>query len=242
MKVEILFKEEGARDAARRGAVTIVVDALRACSTTVTALSLGAEGVLPVLTVEDAQRYVGRPLHRVAGERHGAKCPGFDHGNSPTELQRSQTQLAGQTLVLSTSNGTKMVCEARNGASAIFMGTTLNAQAVAQAAYQVAAQRERDIVLVAAGEYGEHAEEDMCAARQIARRLIALGATGDPDLLRDEHPQAVFRATPSAEELRELGYHDDIDFCAQCDVFDIAPILLDSRFVPFHTVTHSLAA
>ena len=38
---------------------------------------------------------------------------------------RQRANLIGHTLVLSTSNGTKMVNYARNGASAIFMGTTL---------------------------------------------------------------------------------------------------------------------
>ncbi|MDQ4077014.1 MAG: 2-phosphosulfolactate phosphatase [Chloroflexota bacterium] len=233
MKVDILFAEEGAREAARRGAVTIIVDALRASATTITALSLGASGVLPVPTVEEARHYVGRPHHRVAGERHGAKCVGFDHGNSPTELQQTRAALVGHTLVLSTSNGTKMVSSARDGAAAVLMGTTLNAKAVAQAAFQLSIELEREIVLVAAGEYGEHAEEDACAARYIAGHLHTLGATCSSDALVEECALTIFRATPSADELRGLGYEADIDFCAQYDIFDIAPILLGTRFVPF---------
>ncbi len=233
VKVEILFAEEGAREAARREAVTIVVDALRASATTVTALSLGAREVIPVLTVEEAATYVGRPHHRVAGERQGAKCPGFDHGNSPTEMRRESSRFAGQTLVLSTSNGTLMVDAARAGAAAVFMGTTLNAKAVAEAAWTLAMEQGRDIVLVAAGEYGEYAEEDYCAARCIAAHLQAFGAACPPDALRDEHAPTVFHATPSADELRSLGYDADIDFCAQRDIFDIAPILYGSGFVPF---------
>jgi 2-phosphosulfolactate phosphatase len=233
VQVEILFAEGGAREAARREAVTIVVDALRASATTATALSLGAREVVPVLTVEEAATYVGRPQHRVAGERQGAKCEGFDHGNSPTEMRAEQARFVGQTLVLSTSNGTKMVEAARRGATAVFMGTTLNARAVAQAAWLLANEQGRDIVLVAAGEYGEHAEEDDCAARCIAAHLHDLGAACPPEILRDESTSTVFQATPSADELRSLGYEADIEFCAQRDIFDIAPILHGNGFVPF---------
>lgn len=229
--VEILFSEAGAQEAARRRAVTVVVDALRASATTITALASGAAGVLPVLTVEDARAYVGRPFHRVAGERQGAKCPGFDYGNSPSELRRQATSLAGMTLVLSTSNGTRMVLAAQQGATAILMGTTLNARAVAQAAWDLAQQQQREIVLVAAGEYGEHAEEDMCAARLIGAQLQQLGAQGAP-IHATECPYELFRATPSADELRELGYEEDIDFCAQQDLYEIVPILQADRFVP----------
>lgn len=242
MNIEILALEEGAREAARRGSVTIVVDAIRASATTITALALGATAVVPVLSVEEAATYVGRPLHRVAGERNGAKCEGFDHGNSPTELTLHRETVAGQTLVLSTSNGTRMVNAARNGAAAVLMGTTLNARAVARAAYELARERGRDIVIVAAGEYGEYAEEDACGARCIAAHLHALGASCPADALRDESAVEVFRATYSAEELRELGYEQDIDFCAQRDVFDIAPILQGGRMVPFRSAVHVAVA
>ncbi|MBA3530856.1 MAG: 2-phosphosulfolactate phosphatase [Ardenticatenales bacterium] len=242
MNVELLFADEGAREAARRQAVTVIVDALRASATTITALAVGAAGVLPVLTVEEATTYVGRPQHRVAGERQGEKCPGFDHGNSPTELRRMASSLTGTTLVLSTSNGTKMVNTAREGAAAVLMGTTLNARAVARAAWQIAMERQRDIVLVAAGEYGEHAEEDACAARCIAAHLHALGVSCPSSALREETPLTVFLATPSADELRGLGYDEDIDFCAQQDVYDLVPILHEDRFVRFQPSVESRVA
>ena len=235
--VRLYLLEAGAREAARAGHVTIVVDAIRASATTITALAMGAAAVIPVLTVEEAARYVGRPGHRVAGERNAAKCEGFDYGNSPTELMAERETLAGQTLVLSTSNGTLMVNAAREGAAAIFMGTTLNARAVAAAALDVARALGRDIALVAAGEYGQYAEEDVCGARTIAKHLAALGATVPAELLRDECPTTLFRATYSAEELREHGYEADIDFCATVNRFDIAPMLVDDgRFVPFQQV------
>lgn len=233
MNVDILYLEAGAREAARRQSVTVVVDAIRASATASTALALGAKAVLPVLTVEEAATYVGRPFYRVAGERHAKKCDGFDYGNSPTELHACSEKLQGHTLVLSTSNGTKMVKTAQNGAAAILMGTTVNAQAVAAAAFKLAQQLGTDIALVGAGEYGQYAEEDACAARYIAAHLHRAGANCPPKFLRDECPREVFHMTYSAEELREWGYTQDIDFCAQKDVFDVAPVLKDGYLVPY---------
>lgn len=242
VKAEILFSEAGAIEAARRGAVTIVVDALRASATTATALAVGARDVIPVLSVEEAAEYVGRPNCRVAGERQGAKCDGFDLGNSPIELQRERERLAGHSLVLSTSNGTRMVHAARDGSAAVLMGTTINARAVAHAAHELAETFERDIVLVAAGEYGGHAEEDYCAARCIAAHLARLGVSCGDEMLREECPPDVFHATPSADELRGLGYEEDIDFCAQSDLFDMVPILMGHCFVAFQAVMKAAVA
>lgn len=79
MKVEILCGAEGAREAAGRRAVTVVIDALRASATVTTALALGAREVLTLPSVEEARTYLGRLGYRVAGERHGAKIADFDY-------------------------------------------------------------------------------------------------------------------------------------------------------------------
>ena len=233
MNVEILEFETGAREAARRHAVTIVVDALRASATATTALAMGATSVIPVNAVEVAQCYVGLRGYRVAGERNAITCDGFDFGNSPTQLRHHQSQLLGHQLVLTTSNGTRMVHTARQGAAALLLGTTLNGQAVATAAYAVARQAARPIVILAAGEFDVRAEEDLCAARHIAGHLADLGAQVPPRYIRDEDPLAVFEATPSAEELRHWGFEEDVAYCAQRDLYDIAPLLIDDRFVPY---------
>lgn len=233
IKVEILQFESGAREAAQRGAVTIVVDALRASATATTALHAGARAVLPVLSVDVAETYCGQSGYRVAGERHGIMCEGFDFGNSPNELLTRRTEMAGQTLVLSTSNGTRVLNAAAQGAIALFMGTTLNAHTVAQAAYQQAVVHGQDIVIVAAGEYDHYAEEDMVGARCIAAHLALLGADVPTDYIRDEVANEIFRDTPSAEELVALGYGEDIDFCAQRDIFDEVPFLYEGLLIPY---------
>ncbi|HYN89545.1 MAG TPA: 2-phosphosulfolactate phosphatase [Ardenticatenaceae bacterium] len=234
MRVEILFGAQGAREAARRRAVTIVIDALRASATATTALALGAREIIPVPSVEEARYYLGRHGYRVAGERQGVKIPEFHHGNSPTELHRRQPELAGQILVLTTTNGTRIVNIAREGAATVLLGTTLNAEAVACAAVEVSrGLADRLIVLLAAGEDEAHAEEDYVGARKIAHHLFRLGAEVDPTNLREEDAEAVFVETPSGRELHALGYADDVVFCARCDLYPVVPWLDNGRFVVY---------
>lgn len=232
MNVNIVFGEDGARDATRRDAVVVVIDALRASATAATALALGARKVIPAGTIEEARSYRGRSRYVIAGERNGVKIPDFDFGNSPTELRHHQHLIAGKTLVLTTSNGTRVV-RAADGARVILMGTTINARATAQAAFEFAREHERDIALVATGENGKHAEEDFVGARQIARALSRLGANVVPADCKDEDALAVFLRTHSAHVLFELGYDADVHYCARSNVYAVAPWLTNGGFIGY---------
>lgn len=234
----IVFGEKGARDAAKHQAVTVVIDALRASATTATALAIGAQAVITVGSLEEARTLAQRHGYLVAGERNAVKPPDFDFGNSPSELYRQRARVVGRTLVLTTTNGTRVVQAARPGAIMLFMGTTLNAGAIARAAYNVAEELQRPIYLVAAGEDEEHAEEDYVGARAIARHLYKLGVIVPEEDLSQEHATSVFLRTPSATHLFDLGYGEDVYFCASLDVFDVAPVLHEGQFVPFRH--HSL--
>ncbi len=242
MNVEILFGEKGAKEAARRGAVAVVIDALRASATITTALALGARKVVPVGTPEEARAYLGRPDYVVAGERRGVKLPGFHFGNSPTELVRHQHALRGRVLVLTTTNGTRVVRAAREGDTLILAGTTLNARAAAQAALELARCHGRDIVLVAAGEDEEHAEEDFAGARCIAEHIERLQGYQPANSACGASLTRVFSQTPSARELFDLGYRDDVYFCARRDVYDVVPWLENGGFVPYKHRTPAVKA
>src|ERR671921_2088551 len=118
--------ERGARAAAREGAAVVVVDAFRASTTISVLVSKGAR-VVPVASIEEAASYAGAD-YRI-GERGSAKVHGFDFGNSPTEIEATELK-KGATVVLSTTNGTRIV-DAAGGAPAILAGTFVNAHAVA---------------------------------------------------------------------------------------------------------------
>jgi hypothetical protein len=120
--------QRGARAAAREGAAVVVVDTFRASTTISVLISKGAR-VVPVASIEEAASYT-EVDYRI-GERDSAKVQGFDFGNSPTEIEAAELR-PGATVVLSTTNGTRII-EAARGAPAILAGAFVNAQAVAEA-------------------------------------------------------------------------------------------------------------
>jgi 2-phosphosulfolactate phosphatase len=85
----------------------VIIDVLRATSTIATALYNGAKCVIPVDSVAKCIE-LGRQIDGItAGERDGMIAEGLEHGNSPFEYPREF--IGGKTLVLTTTNGTKLL-------------------------------------------------------------------------------------------------------------------------------------
>jgi 2-phosphosulfolactate phosphatase len=111
--------------------VVVIIDVLRATSTIATALYNGAKNIIPVDSVAECIR-IGKQIGAVtAGERDGKVAEGLQYGNSPFEYPPSF--IAGKTLVLTTTNGTKLLHMALdNCAEEIFTGAFSNIDAVCE--------------------------------------------------------------------------------------------------------------
>ena len=84
----------------------IVIDVIRATTTMCQALASGYERVFCTAEVEDARSLreeLGEGV--LGGERNAVRIAGFDLGNSPREY----LEPVGETLILSTTNGTRAV-------------------------------------------------------------------------------------------------------------------------------------
>jgi len=126
MNIRILHLIEGARQA--RG-LTVVIDVFRAFSVEAYLLSNGANAIIPVGDANIAYRLKAEhPEMILAGERHGKILPGFDVGNSPSEI--NTMDVAGKTVVHTTSAGTQGIANAIY-ADEILGGCLLNARATA---------------------------------------------------------------------------------------------------------------
>jgi len=87
--------------------IVVIVDILRATSTIATALYNGARAVIPVDSVSRCIE-LGKQIDGItAGERDGKIAEGLEHGNSPFEY--SKEFIGGKTLVLTTTNGTRLL-------------------------------------------------------------------------------------------------------------------------------------
>src|SRR5579862_6281664 len=144
MKVHVSFTPAGHPDAT----VAVVVDVLRATSTMCQALAAGYERVLCCAEIDDA-RALGETEGpaKLAGERRLEHIEGFDFGNSPRELAGEP---AAPTLVLTTTNGTRLLVAAAERFEQVFVGSLLNLAAVTFAARETG----EDVAVLCAGVLG----------------------------------------------------------------------------------------
>lgn len=166
MDIQILQLLEGAELA--RG-LTVIIDVLRAFSLECFLADWGAAELRPVGSLEETFAWRDRdPSVLLVGERGGARCPGFDYGNSPCSILPEAVR--GRRVIHTTSAGTQGLTRAIHAEERI-AGSLVNAVAVA--AY--IRQRQPAVVsLVAMGNGGvREAPEDVLCAEYV--RSLVLG-------------------------------------------------------------------
>jgi 2-phosphosulfolactate phosphatase len=111
-----------------KDSIVVIIDVFRATSTIAAALHQGAKEILPVDDVNQCIQ-LGTQIENAitAGERDGKVAPGLQHGNSP--LEYPQSFIENKTLVLTTTNGTRLLHMCSN-ANEIITGSFLNLGAV----------------------------------------------------------------------------------------------------------------
>jgi 2-phosphosulfolactate phosphatase len=208
------------------GTVAVVIDVLRATSTICAALANGYERVICAGEVDEARALAaGRDDSALAGERGNVRPEGFDFGNSPRELAAGAP--SRPTLVLTTTNGTRLLLAAASRCETVLVGSLLNFDAVVAA---VRASGAPDVAILCAGVEGAFAIDDAYVAGAFA---AAVG--GDPD---DAAVAAVRLAGAfasdedgiaggvSAANIRAVGLDADIPWCARRSVLDVAPRII----------------
>lgn len=215
MRVHVAFTP----DEAERIPTAVVVDVLRATSTIAQALDAGYRRVLCCAEIDEARALRDRVGEGVlAGERQAEAIPGFDLGNSPREFVEPRAE----TLILSTTNGTRAIVAAAANADAILVGSLLNLDAVAAAAREIGA----DVEVVCAGVEGRFTLDDAYCAGRIAEHIGGERSDGAEAAVR------IARSFESAlEGLRasENPFHEelgeDIAWCARESVLEVVPRL-----------------
>ncbi|MHB2156599.1 2-phosphosulfolactate phosphatase [Calditrichota bacterium GD2] len=235
--VDVLFAATDLVQA--NGAVAVIIDVLRASSTIVTALQNGCQAVIPAGSISEAQKEAARRENvLLAGERNAIKPEHFHLGNSPLEFTPEAVQ--GKWVVLTTTNGTRALKSVEN-ACTVIIGSFLNARAVAR----FLEREERDVLLYCAGSDGRFALEDTLCAAEILRQLktfsLADGARwtlhGAKSYLDfsapDKELQILNAVSRSRHALRliNLGFEEDVAFCARLNQIDIVPLLKDGKLI-----------
>src|SRR5438309_4902669 len=148
MRVHVAFTPSEAATAE----LGIVVDVVRATSSIAQALASGYRRVLCCAEVEQA-RALRASLEDavVGGERDAVRIEGFDVGASPREFLEPRAE----TLVLSTTTGTRAILAAAERCDVVVLGSLLNLEAVAGTA-----RTARDVAILCAGFKGAFAFDD----------------------------------------------------------------------------------
>jgi 2-phosphosulfolactate phosphatase len=216
--------------------VVVIIDVLRATSTIATALFNGAKSVIPVDNIADCIK-LGKQMDVItAGERDGKIAEGLKYGNSP--LQYTREFIGGKTLVLTTTNGTRLLQMALSeGARGILTGSFCNLTSVCT--YLI---NERMNVVLACAAWKDRINiEDTLFAGAVIKRIKSnfmfnCDATMIAESLFDEAGSDLFgfikkKNASHFHRLMALGLEADIRYCLTTDNSAIPVIYESGRLI-----------
>jgi len=216
--------------------VVVVIDVLRATSTIATALFNGAKEVIPVDSVQRCIQ-LGKELECItAGERDGQVAPGLQYGNSSFEYPREFIE--GRTLVLTTTNGTKLLHMAlAKGATEIITGSFLNLTSVCDHLLEM----NKNVILACAGWKDRVNMEDTlfagavvsvvdeafsinCDSSRIAETLYKKARRDMYEFMKNNDASHYHRLT-------NFGLERDIRHCLTPDLANVLPEYVNGKLV-----------
>jgi 2-phosphosulfolactate phosphatase len=215
----------------REDTIVVVIDVLRATSAMCTAFEYGVDKMIPVATLEEAMDYK-KQGYLVGAERNGIAIEGFDFGNSPYSYMTEKTK--GQTVVISTTNGTQAIEAARN-AYQVVIGAFTNITALCNWLQT----QNKNVLLLCSGWKNRLNLEDTVFAGAVSERLINsnLFHTGDAALaalfLYQQTQQSqvkFFHNSSHSKRLAAMGLKKDIKYCFTLDKTTIIPVL-DGKYL-----------
>ena len=209
----------------------VIIDVLRATSSIVTALANNAKGIIPVKDMSEASKMAGNldsSRYLLCGEKNGKKIEGYHLGNSPFEYTRER--VAGKTLILNTSNGTKAIAKA-NLAKRIIIASFLNLDSVVNKLKEF----NDEVILVCAGWRGRMSLEDLLCAGQILYSVWngalptkatdgAKAAFSLYEKFGDNIEEVVMQSNHAVRLARLIGI-EDVQYCCQHNILNVYPVL-----------------
>ncbi|MCD6068347.1 MAG: hypothetical protein K0S33_3173 [Bacteroidetes bacterium] len=207
--------------------IVVIIDVLRATSAICVAFHNGAERMIPVAKVEEALEYKKQGF--LAGaERDAIKIEGFDFGNSPYDYMGDHVK--GQTIALTTTNGTQAIEAARN-AYKVVIGSFLNIDVLCD----WLVKQNRPVLLLCSGWKNKFNLEDSLYAgavtQEICKRTKEV-ALGDGCLalqylyeMAKNDPMKFLNHASHKERLVKLNLKKDIRYCLSPNTAPVIPVL-----------------
>jgi len=216
--------------------IVVIIDILRATSTITTALYNGARSVIPVDSISRCVETAKQINGITAGERDGKIAEGLSHGNSPFEYPSDF--ISGKTLVLTTTNGTRLLQMALDQkAKEIIIGSFNNLSAVCN---HVIEKKQNILLACAAWKDRVNMEDTLfagavisrvkqhfhinCDSSHIAETIYKNGANDLFGLLQRNDASHYHR-------LMNFGLEKDIRYCLSIDTANILPVYKEGHLV-----------
>ncbi|MBI2966726.1 MAG: 2-phosphosulfolactate phosphatase [Bacteroidetes bacterium] len=213
--------------------VVVIIDILRATSAICTALEYGAEKIIPVPTIEEAQKYKEQG-YLVGAERDGSPVPGFDFGNSPFHYMTDK--IKGKAVILTTTNGT-LAIEAAKKAYKVVIGSFLNYSSLCR----YLAEQKKNVLLLCAGWKNKYNLEDSLFAGAVTHELsknsffshISDAALSVKYLYQAarKDPYKFLRNASHRKRFARLNLKDDIKYCLQIDKTGTIPVFENQAII-----------
>ncbi len=195
--------------------IVVIIDVFRAFSVACYCVDKGVSKIIPVGDVKEALE-LSKTLNQcvLIGERKGKKLPGFNYGNSPTEILSAD--LAGKTIVHTTHAGTQGIVNAIN-ADEILTGAFVNAKATAD---YIKSRNPEKVTLVRMGlEARESSDEDDLCAEYL--ECLLTNQTFDENGIIETLKRSPFAARFFDPE-KPWSPPSDFDLCLDVNRFDFA--------------------
>lgn len=218
--------------------IVVVIDILRATSSITYGIENGAEAIIPVANVEDCLNYSDKG-YLLAAERNGEVVVGYDFGNSP--FSYTKEKVAGKTIVLTTTNGTKALHLANKRAYQVVIGSFLNLDSLCK----YLASQDKNVLLLCAGWKDQFNLEDTLFAGAVVNQLRknfehfddSSVAAEDLYLLAKDDLRKYLHKSSHSHRLAQLNIEDDVVFCLQLNVCKAIPVLEGERLVSLNSQT-----
>lgn len=213
--------------AAEPDEAVVVIDVLRAFTVEPWLYARGVTRILALQERDDAFRLRDEYLHTalLAGEQGGRPLPGFDLGNSPTEVTRHPS-LEGATVLHRTSAGTQGLARTI-GSGTVFAASFVTAGATASALRELAPTRVTFVITGAS--LGRDGDEDLAAAELIAARVRGEDPDVAPFVARVAMSDAGRMFAPDGPDWAPPS---DLAHCSQVDRFDQALVATPASDLP----------
>ncbi|MGB4064769.1 MAG: 2-phosphosulfolactate phosphatase [Azonexus sp.] len=194
----------------------VVIDVLRSFTSAAVMLARGARAIYPVERIAAATALLAemqQPLS-VGAVGGGDPVPGFDFGNSPSQLM--QADVAGRQVVMTTAAGVRGLQRFRQ-ARRLYAASLVCARATAEAVRAAGAD---EVCFVITGEWVDRdGDEDIACADYI--EALLRGADVAPDQFVQRVRQSDFGLRFSAGTWPNLPLAD-LEIAAQPDLFEFA--------------------